>query len=119
MMQFQHHVYYQRKFLNAFRSFIWHRKGELFVRLHGANHDFRPPSDLYIEPVYIPFLSWKKDGGHLYVDIRWLWNTRCRTLLFMSHPPFFWTGTSDQVKLEEMAEMDETGVTSDTDKWGK
>ncbi len=101
-MPLEHKVYFQQQPLESFKSFVWKLKGQLFLRLHGTNTDFKPPADLYIEPVYIPLISWNRDGNLLFIDIHWLWRETCRTIVFSKFYPYFWTGTTDQIKLQDI-----------------
>jgi hypothetical protein len=82
---------------HTFRQFIARHEGSCLLWLWGVNVAI-DGDDIDIEPVYIPALTIKKDGGVLAIDIR-LWRESCRTIIFFNHPPYFWTGTAKYISL--------------------
>lgn len=70
------------------------------MRLFGMNVHIQEPNDIYVEPVYLPFILITRQGGQLIIEIRPFWDHRCFALILMLVKPYVWTSWSGGIVLQ-------------------
>jgi hypothetical protein len=95
-------IYIGRQARDTFRRFIPRLKDKWLLLVHGVNIEVA--DGLHVEPVYIPFFTFKKEGGQVIIDLHWFWSEEATTILLMEVPPYIWVGRSSSIRLQNEEE---------------
>lgn len=98
-------IYIAKQARDTFRRFIPRLKDKWLLLVHGVNIEVA--GGLHVEPVYIPFFTFKREGGQVVIDIHWFWKEQAVTILLMEVPPYIWVGRSSSIRLQDNEVDDE------------
>lgn len=91
-------IYHRKKLVGKVEKFFFAKDNTLFQSLRGINIE-GDGKDVYVDPIYMPFLTVKREGTILFIDIAKR-DGNFLTIVLHPHFPFIYVGNGN-VSMED------------------